>query len=238
MDIQVAAIYKVSMRILIVEDERKMANLLKKGLEEEQHSVTVASNGRDGLDLALGHEFDALVLDVMLPGLDGFEVARRLRTRGNRTPILMVTARDTVPDVVKGLDIGADDYLTKPFSFDEFVARLRAIGRRGPIPQGPRLQVADLTLDPATHQVARNGLSIALTKTEFQLLELLMRNQARVVSRETIIESVWGTASDVESNTLDAFIKKLRQKVDANPDARLIHTVRGFGYRCGREVEA
>ena len=203
------------MRILIVEDERKMATLLRKGLEEEHHSVVIASDGKDGLNLALDQEFDAIVLDIMMPGLDGFEVARRLRAKGNRTPILMITARDTVPDVVKGLDLGADDYLTKPFSFEEFVARLRAIGRRGPIPTGPPLQVADLFLDPSTHNVSRSGKQIFLTKKEYQLLELLMRNQGRVVSRETIIDSLWGTADDVESNTIDAFIKKLRQKVDA-----------------------
>jgi DNA-binding response OmpR family regulator len=225
------------MRILIVEDERKMASLLRTGLEEEQHSVSVATNGRDGLELALGEEFDAVVLDVMLPGIDGFEVARRMRQSGNRTPILMLTARDATPDVVRGLDTGADDYLTKPFSFDEFVARLRAIGRRGPVPKGPQLQVADLTLDPGSHQVSRSGRRILLTKTEYLLLELLMRNQGRVVSRDTIIDTVWQSDAGVESNTLDAFIKKLRQKIDgAGP--RLIHTVRGFGYRCAQESES
>ncbi len=226
------------MRILIVEDESKMAMLLKKGLEEEHHSVSVAHDGRDGLELAMGQQFDAIVLDVMLPGLDGFEVARRLREHGNRTPILMVTARDALPDVIKGLDLGADDYLTKPFSFEELFARLRAIGRRGPIPQGTRLEVGDLTLDPATHQVSRAGRPIPLTKKEYLLLELLMRNQGRVVPRETIIESIWGSDDLVESNTLDAFIKKVRQKVDAGNGRRLIHTVRGFGYRCGLEAES
>ncbi len=215
-----------------------MANLLKSGLEEEHHSVTLAGNGKDGLNLALDQEFDAIVLDIMIPGLDGFDVARRLRAKGNRTPILIVTARDAIPDIVKGLDLGADDYLTKPFSFEEFVARIRAIGRRGPIPKAPQLQVGDLILDPATHQVSRRGRQILLTKKEYQLLELLMRNQGRVVSRETIIESVWGTEDEVESNTLDAFIKKLRQKVDTEPDKRLIHTVRGFGYRCDQESES
>ena len=215
-----------------------MATLLKNGLEEEHHFVVIARDGTDGLDLALNQEFDAIVLDIMLPGIDGFEVARRLRAKGNRTPILMTTARDTIPDVVKGLDLGADDYLTKPFSFEEFVARLRAIGRRGPISQGPQLQVADLVLDPATHQVSRGGKQIFLTKKEYQLLELLMRNQGRVVSRETIIDSVWGTADEVESNTIDAFIKKLRQKVDAGAAVRLIHTVRGFGYRCDSQSES
>jgi len=226
------------MRILIVEDEKKMATLLRRGLEEEHHSVVVASDGTDGFNFALSQEFDAIVLDIMVPGIDGLEVARRLRGKGNRTPILIITARDTIPDVVKGLDLGADDYLTKPFSFEEFIARLRAIGRRGPIPKGPQLNVADLVLDPATHQVSRSGKQIFLTKKEYQLLELLMRNHGRVVSREMIMESLWETADDVESNTIDAFIKKLRQKVDAGAAVRLIHTVRGFGYRCDSQSES
>jgi DNA-binding response OmpR family regulator len=223
------------MRVLIVEDERKMANLLKSGLHDEQHEAAIAHDGRDGLELALTGGFDAIVLDVMLPGLDGLEVARRLRSAGNRTPILMLTARDTVRDVVRGLDAGADDYLTKPFSFEEFFARLRAVSRRGPILQTPQLQVADLVLDPASHQVTRAGQPVALTRKEYQLLELLMRNHGRVVSREKIIEALWGADTDVESNTLDAFIKKVRQKIDAGGGKRLIQTVRGFGYRCQEE---
>jgi len=226
--------YARFMRILIIEDEKRMAALLKKGLEEEQHSVVVAHEGYEGLVNALQDTFDAIVLDVMLPGIDGFEIAKRLRDRGNRTPILMLTARDTIPDIVRGLNIGADDYITKPFSFEEFFARLRAISRRGPIPQTPQLQVADLVLDPAAHSVTRGSHPIVLTRKEYRLLELLMRHHDRVLSRTSIIESVWG-AEDVESNTLDAFIKKLRQKVDAGYDRRLIHTVRGFGYRCGEE---
>ena len=209
-----------------------MANLLKTGLEEEQHTVMVAYDGRDGLELAIESACDVLVLDVMLPGLSGFEIARRLRDSGNRTPILMLTARDAVTEVVKGLDLGADDYLTKPFSFDEFSARVRALGRRGPISQAPQLRVADLTLDPATHEVSRSGRAISLTRKEYQLLELLMRHSGRVLSRSTILESVWGFESEVENNTLDAFIKKLRQKIDAGEVKRLIHTIRGVGYCC------
>jgi two-component system response regulator MprA len=220
------------MRILIVEDERKMAAILKKGLEEEQHSVTLTYDGRDGLKLASQKGFDALVLDVMLPGMDGFEVARALRGAGNPTPILMVTARDTVPDIVRGLELGADDYLTKPFSFEEFLARLRAIGRRGPIPQTPRLEVADLVMDPPTRTVSRNGQPIVLTKKEYQLLEILMRHQGTVVSRSTIIDRLWGPKADISNNALDAFIKKLRRKVDSRSSKRLIHTARGFGYHC------
>jgi two-component system response regulator MprA len=220
------------MRVLIVEDEKRMADLLKAGLEEEQHTVMVAYDGRDGLELALQEVCDVLVLDVLLPGLSGFEIARRLREKGNRTPILMLTARDAVTDVVKGLDLGADDYLTKPFSFEEFSARVRAVARRGPISQAPQLRVADLVLDPATHEVFRSGRGIPLTRKEYQILELLMRHHGRVLSRSTILESVWGVEREVENNTLDAFIKKLRQKVDAGETKRLIHTIRGVGYSC------
>ncbi len=220
------------MRVLIVEDEKRMADLLQAGLEEEQHTVMVAYDGQDGLELALESVCDVLVLDVMLPGLSGFEIARRLRETGNRTPILMLTARDAVTDVVKGLDIGADDYLTKPFSFEEFFARVRALARRGPISQAPQLRVADLVLNPATHEVFRSDRPINLTRKEYQLLELLMRHSGRVLSRSTILESVWGFESEVENNTLDAFIKKLRQKVDAGEVQHLIHTIRGVGYCC------
>jgi DNA-binding response OmpR family regulator len=225
------------MRILIVEDERKMAEVLRNGLEEEHHSVTIARDGRDGLEFALQQGFDVLLLDVMLPGLSGFEIARHLREKGNRTPILMLTARDAAPDVVKGLDIGADDYLTKPFSFEVLFARLRAISRRGPIPQTPRLQVADLVLDPASHGVSRKSRNILLTRKEYQLLELLMRHQGRVLSRAAIIDAIWGAEEDVESNTLDTFIKKLRQKVETGETRRLIHTIRGFGYCCREDGE-
>jgi len=167
----------------------------------------------------------------MLPGIDGFEVARRLRKANNRTPILVLTARDSVPDIVKGLDLGADDYLTKPFSFVEFVARLRAVSRRGPVPRTPQLRCADLELDLSTCQVFRAGKSIPLTKKEYLLLELLLRNAGRVVRRELILETIWGTQESVENNTVDAFIKLLRHKVDHDYPVKLIHTVRGFGYR-------
>jgi DNA-binding response OmpR family regulator len=183
------------MRILIVEDEKRMAALLKKGLEEEQHSVTVTHNGLEGLEIALQDSFDAIVLDIMLPGIDGLEMAKRLRDRGNRIPILMLTARDDVPDIVRGLDAGADDYITKPFSFEEFFARLRAVSRRGPIPQSPLLQVGDLIMDPAAHTVSRSNHSIVLTKKEYQLLELLMRHQGRVLSRTSIIDTIWGSGT-------------------------------------------
>lgn len=218
------------MRVLIVEDEKRMAELLKKGLEEENHSATLAYDGSTGLEIAELYEFDAIVLDIMLPGIDGFEVARRLRRNRNQTPILILTARDAVPDVVKGLDVGADDYLTKPFAFDELLARLRSVARRGHSPRPARLQVADLTLDPATRQVFRGSQEIQLTPTEYRLLDFLIRRAGRVVSRNTIIEAVWGFDQDVEENTLDAFVRLVRSKVDRDFKHKLIHTVRGVGY--------
>lgn len=218
------------MRILIVEDERKMAQLLRVGLENENHRVSLAFDGRSALEFVQIGEFDAIVLDLMLPGLDGFEVARRLRRSQNQTPILMLTARDSIPDIVKGLDAGADDYLTKPFSFEEFLARLRSVARRGLVPRPTSLQVGDLVLNPATHQVTRGNQEIHLSLTEFRLLELLMRRPGRVVTRGTIIHAVWDSDSDIEENTLDAFIRLLRSKVDRDRVEKLILTVRGLGY--------
>jgi len=207
-----------------------MAELLKKGLEEENHSVSVAFNGRAALEMARSYEFDVIVLDLMLPLIDGFDVARRLRKDGNQTPILMLTARDAVPDIVKGLNVGADDYLTKPFSFEEFLARLRSVARRGSAPRPTCLQVADLVLNPATRQVTRGNQEIHLSLTEFRLLEFLMRRTGRVVSRSAIIQAVWDFDHEVEENTLDAFIRLLRSKVDRDHKQKLIHTVRGIGY--------
>jgi DNA-binding response OmpR family regulator len=224
------------MRILVVEDEKNMAELLKKGLEEENHRVSLAFNGPEALELADLCEFDVIVLDVMLPGLDGFEVARRLRRSKNHTPILMLTARDAIPDIAKGLDLGADDYLTKPFSFVELLARLRSVARRGTAPRPALLQIADLTLDPASRRVSRNGQEIRLTPTEYRLLEFLMRRSRRVASRQAIVEAVWGFDEDIEENTLDAFVRLLRSKVDRDFKQKLIHTARGVGY-CIREGE-
>ena len=218
------------MRILIVEDEKKMAAVLKKGLEADNHRVSVAFDGRSGLELASTTEFDVVVLDLMLPVIDGFEVARRLRRNDNRTPILMLTARDAVPDIVKGLDVGADDYLTKPFAFEVFLARLRSVARRGSTPRPTILQVGDLVLNPGNHQVARGEREIHLSPTEFRLLELLMRRAGRVVPRDAIVDAVWDFDHDVEENTLDTFIRLLRSKVDRDHDHKLIQTVRGVGY--------
>ena len=209
------------MRILIIEDERRMAFALKRGLEAVNHCASIASDGRTALEYASTLEFDAIVLDLMLPGIDGFEVARRIRRAQNHTPILMLTARDAVPDIVRGLDSGADDYLTKPFSFDVFLARLRSVARRGSTPRPPCLQVRDLVLNPATHEVFRGDEQIRLSPTEFRLLEFLMRRTDRVVPRETIIQAVWDIDDDVEENTLEVFIRLLRNKVDRSYNPRL-----------------
>lgn len=207
-----------------------MAELLKKGLEEENHSVSLAFNGRAALEMARSYEFDAIVLDLMLPLIDGFDVASRLRKGGNQTPILMLTARDAVPDIVRGLNAGADDYLTKPFSFEEFLARLRSVARRGSAPRPTCLRVADLVLNPATRQVTRGNQEIHLSPTEFRLLEFLMRRGGRVISRNAIIQAVWNFDHEIEENTLDAFIRLVRSKVDRDHKQKLIQTVRGIGY--------
>jgi DNA-binding response OmpR family regulator len=217
-------------RILVIEDEERMASLLEQGLAEEGHQVFVARDGEQGLAVGQASVFDVIILDVMLPRVDGLTVARRLRETGNQTPMLMLTARDTMADVVKGLDTGADDYLTKPFSFEILLARLRSVSRRGPIPQRVQLQFADLCLDTATRRVTRHGRLVNLTPKEHSLLELLLRSAERTVSRSTILESVWGFNSDIEENTLEAFVKLLRSKIDAGFEPKLIHTVRGIGY--------
>jgi len=225
------------MRVLIVEDDRSMAALLKKGLEEENQVISAAFDGPSGLELAKSYEFDVIILDWMLPIMDGVEVMRRLRKAGNFTPILMLTARDAMPDIVKGLDSGADDYLTKPFSFAEFLARLRALARRpNTISHVKQLEVDDLVIDPVTHQVFRDEREVQLTPTEYKLLEFLVRSTGRVASRQAIVEAVWGLESEVEENTLDAFVRLLRKKVDQQHKVKLIQTVRGFGY-CVRARE-
>ena len=226
-----------SMKLLIVEDEKRMAELLRKGLQEEGHTVTCASDGMEGLELARNYEFDAIVLDVMMPRLDGYELAKKLRAEKIPTPVLMLTAKDTVQDIIQGLDLGADDYMTKPFSFSELVARLRAIKRRARIPQPVKLKVGDLTLDTATHEVSRGGSPVLLTRTEYSLLEQLMDRAGRVISREFLIESVWGFDREIEDNTLDAFVRLLRNKVDGEDRPKLIHTVRGVGYVIRPEPE-
>jgi DNA-binding response OmpR family regulator len=225
------------MHILIVEDEKDLAGLLKRGLEEENHRVALAYDGRNALKAASQHDFDAILLDLMLPGIDGFEVARRLRRSRNETPILMLTARDAAQDVVKGLDLGADDYLTKPFSFEVLLARLRVLGRRRPVVAGTEIQVSDLKLEPATHRVFRGKSEIRLTATEFRMLEFLMRRQGRAVTRQAIVEAVWGPDEKVEENNLDAFVRLLRVKIDRGFRPKLLHTLRGIGYTLRAESD-
>jgi len=217
------------MQILVVEDERRMAQLLERALSEEGHQVVLARDGREAFEIAGCSSFDVILLDVMLPGMDGLAVARRLRECRNQTPVLMLTARDAPADIVKGLDSGADDYLTKPFSIDILLARLRAVSRRGAIPRPPCLEIADVKLDPASHCVTRGDEVVNLTPREYRLLELLMRNSGRVISRDSILESVWGFSSEVNENTLEVFMRLLRVKID-HCEPKLIHTVRGAGY--------
>ena len=218
------------MKLLVVEDETRMVDLLRKGLTEEGHTVVCAKSGTEGFALARDYEFDAIILDVMLPRLSGYDLAQRLRRDKVATPVLMLTARDSVPDLVRGLDAGADDYMTKPFAFEELLARLRAVRRRAPVPQPTRLQVGDLVLDPSTREVSRGGAEILLTRTEYSLLERLMYRAGKVVPRPSLIEAVWGFDREIEENTLDAFVRLLRTKVDSDDRPKLIHTVRGVGY--------
>jgi len=212
-----------------------MLELLRRGLTEEGHNVVCASDGGEGWELAHAYDFDAIVLDIMLPKMNGFELAKKLRQENVATPVLMLTAKDSVPDVVRGLDAGADDYLTKPFSFNELLARLRAVQRRSTPRLQNRLQVSDLTLDPESREVSRAGISIALTRTEYSLLERLMYRAGKVVPRHTLIESVWGFDREIEDNTLDVFVRLLRNKVDREGMPRLIATVRGVGYMIREE---
>jgi DNA-binding response OmpR family regulator len=225
------------MKLLVVEDEPRMSDLLRKGLTEEGHTVMCASDGLEGLELGKSYEFDAIILDLMLPKLPGYEVAKRLRAEKIRTPILMLTARDAVPDIVRGLDVGADDYLTKPFSFEELVARLRAVKRRALAAADTSLRVGDLVLDPASREVSRGEQRLSLTRTEYNLLERLIYRAGKVVPRRALIEAVWGFDRDIEENTLDAFMHLLRNKVDAPGQPRLIHTVRGVGYMIRKDME-
>jgi DNA-binding response OmpR family regulator len=224
------------MKILVVEDEKGMAQVLRRGLEEDNHAVSLAYDGLSALSLAEDNQFDLVLLDVMLPGLDGIQVARRFRELRQDIPILMLTARDSVADIVKGLDSGADDYMTKPFSFAVLLARIRALERRVAEPRTRTVRVCDLALEITQRRVFRGTREIHLTPTEFRLLEFLMRHEGRVASRNAILDAVWGPSENIEENTLDAFVRLLRRKVDENEPIKLIHTARGFGYSLGPEA--
>ena len=219
------------MRVLVVEDEIKMASLIRRGLRSEGLAADVAIKGEDALWMAASTSYDAIVLDVMLPGIDGFETCRRLRESGIWAPVLMLTARDAVDDRVAGLDGGADDYLVKPFAFPELLARLRALVRRGE-PERPNvLEVGDLRLDPSTRVVSRGGAEIGLSAKEFALLEAFMRRPGTVFSRYDLLESAWDFAYENRSNIVDVFVRRLRAKIDEPYGRRSLETVRGAGYR-------
>jgi two-component system OmpR family response regulator len=217
-------------RVLVVEDEVKMARAIRRGMEQEGYAVDTALDGDEGLHMVTENDYDAIVLDVMLPGVDGLEVCRRLRARGRWAPVLMLTARDTVPDRIEGLDAGADDYLVKPFAFGELLARLRALIRRGAVERPAVLQVGDLALDPAGHSVSRAGRQVELSAREFALLEFLMRHPGEVVSRTAILEHVWDYNYDGLSNVVDVYVGYLRRKLEQPFGRTLIRTVRGVGY--------
>jgi two-component system OmpR family response regulator len=223
------------MRVLIVEDEVKMASLIRRGMREEGMAADVAVRGEDALWMAGSTDYDAIVLDVMLPGIDGFETCRKLRADGVWSPILMLTARDSVEDRVSGLDGGADDYLTKPFSFGELLARLRALARRGPVERPVLLEVGDLRLDPATRQVWRSDTEIALSAKEFSLLEVFMRRPGEVLSRFQLLEHGWDYDYENRSNVVDVYVRYLREKIDRPFGRDSIETVRGAGYRLRKE---
>jgi two-component system, OmpR family, response regulator len=223
------------MRVLVVEDDPKMAGLVRRGLIEEGHGADVAATGDDAIWMAQAVEYDAIVLDVMLPGIDGFEVCRQLRREGVWSAVLMLTARDAVEDRVAGLDAGADDYLPKPFSFSELLARLRALARRGAAERPTVIEVGDLRLDPATRRVWRDGTEIQLSAKEFALLEAFMRRPDQVLSRDRLLEHAWDFAYEPRSNVVDVYVRYLREKIDRPFGLSTLETVRGMGYRLRTE---
>ncbi len=218
------------MRVLVVEDEKKLGELLVRGLREEGYAADLADRGEEALWMARAVDYDAIVLDVMLPGLDGFEVCRRLRGSEVWSPVLMLTARDAVDDRVTGLDAGADDYLAKPFSFEELLARLRALTRRAPVERPAVLEVGDLRLDPATHRAWRGDTELDLSAKEFSLLELFMRRPGLALSRSQLLDGAWDMAFEARSNVIDVYVRYLREKVDRPFGRDSIETVRGVGY--------
>ena len=219
------------MRVLLIEDDVTIARLLKEGLEDESYAVDVVNDGSEGYRTAAADDYDVIILDIMLPGMNGYEVCRSLRNDGNKTPILMLTARDAERDIVEGLDTGADDYLAKPFSFDVLLARIRALLRRPNEKLEEILQVGDLKLDPSSKKVTRASQEISLTAKEYGVLEYLMRNKGKVLSKEQIISHVWDFDADVLPNNVELFIMFLRRKIDKPFKSKLIHTVSGFGYK-------
>ncbi len=218
------------MRILVIEDEKKVASFIKKGLEEEHYAVDTAYDGEIGLYMADVNEYDLIVLDLMIPKIDGLEVLKRIRSSKNNVPILILTAKNTVEDIVKGLDSGCDDYLTKPFNFMVFLARIRALLRREKIEKEPLIKIADVILSPVTHKVTRRGMEIELTSKEYALLEYFMRNPDRVLTRTMISEHVWDYHFDSLTNVIDVYVNYLRKKIDKDFEPKLIHTIRGVGY--------
>ncbi len=218
------------MRILVVEDEKKFASFIARGLKEKSYAVDIACDGEEGLFLAEVNTYDLIVLDIMLPKKDGFSICKELRKNKNNVPILMLTARDEVEDKINGLDAGADDYLTKPFAFGEFLARVRALIRRKTGVKSTTLKIADLELDQLTHKVVRGGKPVELTSTEYSLLEYLMLNENQVVTRTMISEHIWNDDFDSFSNVINVYINFLRKKIDSNFEKKLIHSIRGTGY--------
>jgi len=218
------------MKILVVEDEKKVASFIKRGLEEEKYEVDISYDGEEGLQKALDGSYSLVILDVMLPKKDGLSVVKELRARKLLTPVLMLTAKDTVEDIVAGLNSGSDDYLTKPFAFAELLARARALLRRSEQERGAEIRFADLRLDPVTHKVWRKDKEIDLTAKEYSLLEFFMRNPNQVLTRTTIAENVWDYIFDSFTNIIDVYVNYLRKKIDREADKKLIHTVRGVGY--------
>jgi two-component system, OmpR family, response regulator len=223
------------MRVLVVEDETKLRDLLRRGLDEEGYATDVADRGEEALWMANAVAYDAIVLDVMLPGVDGFEICRRLRGNGVWAPVLMLTARDEIDDRVNGLDAGADDYLTKPFAFEELLARLRALTRRAPAERPPVLEIGELRLDPAAHRAWRGEQELDLTAKEFSLLELFMRRPGVTLSRTQLLDGAWDMAFESRSNVIDVYVRYLREKIDRPFGRNSIQTIRGVGYRLRNE---